>query len=122
MSIFRFFIIFHFSLALESHEICQENICRACALITGYHHFCMKVKESKCCDSYNAKAELNSTEPKKDQLFEDKMEFTNKDVIIILLGVILFVFLVVKLEKMIKKLLKNRSWKKMKFENIEIHI
>ena len=122
MSIFLFFFIFRFSVGLESHEICQETICRACALITGYHHFCMKVKESKCCDEFNSKAENNSTKPEKDQLFEDKMEFTNKDVIIILLGLILFIFLIVKLEKTIKKLLKKQSWKKLKSENIEIHI
>ena len=82
------------------------------------------VEESKCCDEYNSTHHFpEKTEDNKDENNLDSgVQFSELEIVAICFVAIILVFLIVNSAKLCKLVSKERAFKKLECENMEIHL
>ena len=116
---FTFFTYFLVITVLGSDGLCNAPICSACAMITSSHHFCAMVEESKCCEEYNSAYQGDN---KEENNLDSGVQFSALETVAICFVAIILVFLIVNSAKLCKLVSKERAFKKLECENMEIHL
>lgn len=122
---FLIFLSFLVKAVLGSDGPCNAPICSACALMKSAHHFCAMVTDSKCCEEYNSahhftEKTIQEEEKKEERNFEAGMQLSVPDIVAICVVAIILTFLTVNATKLFKLVSKERAFKKLESENMEI--